>query len=152
MRAKFKAYTIVMLILIPCLSYADETQSVTVTADELQIDHKNRKAHFLGNVHAVFEKISLTCNAMGVTYGDDGSFSTLKAEGNVKVKLKDAYAQSGLARLDARLGLLVLEGKPILKQGPHTLHGKRIQIYLKDGKVEVKQAIGTFEIKRGKTN
>jgi len=124
-------------------------QTVEVEADRLQIDNRLRTASFEGNVRATYGKLKLGCDAMSVGYDEDGNVKSLKATGNVVVRRGPARATAAVARLDARLGLLVLEGRPVLVQGTNRLEGKRITVRLADGKLEVVGARGEFRLGGG---
>ena len=119
--------------------------SVEVESDRLEIDHKARSARFEGNVLAKYGEITLRCDRMTVTYSD-GGVASLLASGHVRVLRGDTSATAGKARLDARLGLLVLEGKPVVIRGSNRLEGKRISIHLQSGRLEVTRAKGVFKL------
>ncbi len=128
------------------LAAVEGARSVEVESDNLQIDHRARTASFRGNVVARYGELTLKCETMSVTYDQEGSVNSLKASGKVSVRRGDVAATSATARLDARLGLLVLEGSPILQQGPHRLEGSRITVQLSTGKVDVVRARGVFKM------
>jgi lipopolysaccharide export system protein LptA len=73
--------------------------------------------------------------------------TSLTAEGRVVVARDNTKATAGLARLDARQGLLVLEKSPVLVQESNRLEGERISIHIASGKIEVIGAKGSFDLK-----
>ena len=120
--------------------------SVEVESDRLEIDHKARSARFEGNVLAKYGDIALRCDRMTATYSEAGAVISLLASGHVSVLRGDTRATAGKARLDARLGLLVLEGKPVVIRGSDRLEGKRISIHIQSGRLEVTRAKGVFKL------
>jgi lipopolysaccharide transport protein LptA len=118
-----------------------------VRSDRLQVDHARRQAVFEGHVKATYGRLTISCSRMQVTYDDKGNVTALKAEGQVTVTREAARATAGLARLDVKQGLLVLENEPVLFQGAHRLTGSRIAIHIASGKIDVSQAKGRFELK-----
>ena len=115
-----------------------------VQSDRLEVEHEKRRARFQGNVRAAFGKLKLKCEKMNIAYSENGEVVSLHATGKVEVIRGDARATANQARLDARQGLLVLEGRPVLIQGLHRLEGSRIAVHLKSGRLEVVDASGTF--------
>jgi lipopolysaccharide export system protein LptA len=120
-----------------------------VQADRLRVDHGRREARFEGRVRAVYGALELTCDLMEVSYDERGAVTALKAEGRVAVRRGEARATSERAQLDARQGLLVLEGRPVLTQGANRLEGARITVHLASGRLEVTEAHGVFRIAPG---
>jgi len=128
---------------------ADRPPKVQVESDRLRIDHRARTAAFSGNVRARYGELDLSCDSMDVAYGEDGAVVSLRANGGVTVRRGEATATARTARLDARLGLLVLEGGPVLTQGQHRLEGARITVALATGEVDVERARGIFQMGPG---
>jgi lipopolysaccharide export system protein LptA len=136
--------TLVLVMSVGLDAWADN--SVEVESDRLEIDHKARSARFEGNVLARYGDITLRCDRMTATYSDTNAVTSLLASGHVSVLQGNTSATSGSARLDARLGLLVLEGKPVVIRGANRLEGKRISIHLQSGRLEVTRAKGVFTL------
>jgi lipopolysaccharide transport protein LptA len=130
---------------------ANETLSgvAEVRSDRLEVDHERRRARFEGNVKATYRSLKLECKEMVVSYDEFGEVTELFAKGQVIVRSKEAVARANSARLDAGLGLLVLEGNPTLVRGPNRLEGSRIEITLSSGRLDVIDARGTFKIGQG---
>ncbi len=117
-----------------------------IQSDKLKIDHALKRALFEGNVTAHWRELVLECDEMNVSYDEQGNITSLRAAGNVVVRRGEARATAKTARLDARQGLLVLNGNPVLVQGPHRLEGSRILVHLKSGRIEAIDAKGTFSL------
>lgn len=130
-------------------SGGEQGRSVQVEADRLQIDHRQRSASFEGHVRARYGELVLGCDEMHVSYDDRGAVVALRATGSVTVRRGDARATATSGRLDARQGLLVLEGTPVLVRGPHRLEGERIAVHLASGRIEVERARGVFQLDLG---
>ena len=148
-------HTALVVMLCACLDAAggDNTSSgkgeAEVTADQLQVDHSTRTAVFEGHVHAKLDRLSLRCGAMTLTYDDQGEIKSLSASGGVTLVREDLRAASENASLDAKSGRLVLSGNPTVTKGPHQLTGEVIEVDLDSGKLVVKEARGTFRLKKG---
>jgi lipopolysaccharide export system protein LptA len=140
---------LVGIAIAPGLAGAGEGAKVEVQADRLRIDHRQLSARFEGNVRARYQDLALSCEQMEVSYDEGGAVVALRASGRVVVKRGAARATAARGRLDARQGLLVLEGGPVLVQGGHRLEGARIVVHLADGRLEVEQAKGSFQIDLG---
>ncbi len=140
----------VVLVALPdAAPGAGKTGAIEVESDSLHIDHTAGRALFEGNVRAVHGDLSLTCDRLEVTYDREGGVSSLMATGGVQVQRGQARATAATARLDARAGLLVLEGRPVLTQGRSRLEGRRITVGLSSGRIEVTGARGRFEVDLG---
>jgi lipopolysaccharide export system protein LptA len=122
---------------------------VEVEAERLTIDQGRRTARFEGKVVARYGELTLTCDEMTATYDERGAIASLEARGRVGVRRGDASAEARSARLDAARKTLVLEGAPVVTRGPHHLSGKRVEVRLDTGAVEVLEARGTFAIPLG---
>jgi len=133
-------------LLLPCSAAAGGKGAVEIEADRLQIDHRDRSAEFEGHVVARYGELTLRCDAMSVSYDDRGAVVALRATGSVTVTRGDARATAASGRLDARQGLLVLEGSAVLVRGPHRLEGKRISVHLTSGRLDVERARGVFQL------
>jgi lipopolysaccharide export system protein LptA len=118
--------------------------SVQVEAERLSIDQSRRTARFAGKVVARYGDLVLTCDEMTAAYDDRGAIAALAAKGRVGVKRGDATATAVSARLDVKRKLLVLEGAPTVARGAYRLTGRRVEIRLDTGAVEVLEARGTF--------
>jgi lipopolysaccharide export system protein LptA len=122
---------------------------VEVESERLTVDQGRRTARFAGKVVARYGELTLTCDEMTAAYDERGAISSLEAKGRVDVRRGDALAKAGTARLDVKRKILVLEGAPTVTRGPHRLSGKRVEIRLDTGAVEVLEARGTFAFPLG---
>lgn len=141
-----RGITALAIVLFAATAWSAPRDRVEVEADRLRIDHRARAASFEGSVSASYRDLTLTCELMRVTYDEAGDVSSLKASGDVNVTRGDARATAATARLDVRLGILVLEGKPVLVRQGSRLEGARITVSLATGEVEVERARGVFKL------
>ncbi|MCP4196640.1 MAG: hypothetical protein GY762_05760 [Proteobacteria bacterium] len=144
----------IALVLCFCVSVFAEEKGfgkgiAEVRSQRLEVDHNRRRARFEGNVRAAYGDLSVRCDQMELTYNGKGEVVTLKAEGKVTVARGGAKATAKLATLDAKLGVLVLSGDPVLVQGENRLEGMRITIHLKGNRIDVSEARGTFKLGTG---
>jgi lipopolysaccharide export system protein LptA len=129
---------------------------ISITADEMVADDRERMVVFSGSVVTRQEDMVLTCDLMKVYYrssvmaqagdpdraasdadqsGIDGMGSeieTIEAEGNVKITRGDkvAQAQKAVYQAKARPRTIVLTGEPRIWRDKDFLTGKRIVYYL----------------------
>jgi lipopolysaccharide export system protein LptA len=122
---------------------------VEVQAERLTIDQGRRTARFAGKVVARYGELELTCDEMTATYDERGAIAALEARGHVGVRRGDAVAEAGSARLDAKRKILVLEDGPTVTRGAQRLSGRRVEVRLDTGAVEVLEARGTFALPIG---
>ena len=122
---------------------------VEVEAERLTIDQARHTARFAGKVVARYGELTLTCDEMTAAYDERGAIASLEARGRIGVRRGDASAEAGSARLDVKRKILVLEGAPTVVRGPHRLSGRRIEVRLDTGAVEVLEARGTFAFPLG---
>ena len=135
----------------PHQSLPGPSREAEVTSRRLEVDNKARIARFIGDVRASYTGLEISCQEMTVAYESEGEISSLKATGGVLVERGDVLARADFATLDAKRGVLVLEGRPSLKKGGSTLQGSRIEMGLSDGRLQVVDARGTFKLgERGK--
>jgi lipopolysaccharide export system protein LptA len=144
----------ILLVLCFCVSVFAEEKGfgkgiAEVRSQKLEVDHNKRSARFEGNVRAAYGDLSVHCDRMELTYNGKGEVVTLKAEGKVTVARGGARATAKLATLDAKLGVLVLSGDPILVKGENRLEGMRITIHLKGNRIDVSEARGIFKLGTG---
>ena len=124
-------------------------ETAEVKADQLFVDHEKKSAHFEGHVRATVGVLKVSCDRLDLTYDASGEIVALVASGGVTVTHTSSTAVAGTARLDAKKGILILEGNPSLTRGPHRLQGSRIAFHLETGRLEVDDAKGTFSLKKG---
>ena len=146
--------TTIAIVLCFCVSaFAEETGFgkglAEVRAEKLEVDHNKKQARFERNVRATYGDLVVNCDRMELTYNTKGEVVTLKAEGKVVVARDGATATATLATLDAKQGVLVLKGKPVLVRGENRLEGTRITIHLKSNRIDVFEARGTFQFGTG---
>jgi lipopolysaccharide export system protein LptA len=128
---------------------AEAATTAQVQADRLRVDHGRREARFEGHVRAVYGDLELSCDLMEVSYDERGGVTALRASGHVSVRRGAARATGERAQLDAGRNVLVLEGGPVLTEGPNRLEGSRITVDLASGKLEVTEARGVFRLPPG---
>ncbi len=129
---------------------------VVIRADSLEIDNKKRVVSFVGSVEAQKEDMLIKCQRMLVYYqegakdkgaADDKGFKIdrIVAKGGVQIDRSDG----GTATADEAVyyeneDKLVLQGKPVVKQGDDYVEGSIITLFLKEDRSVVE---GTGEEK-----
>lgn len=136
----------VWLLMCSIPVYAKETAQIN--ADKLRVDHAKKEARFEGHVHAEIGVLDVICNTLNLVYDDEGNIIRLEAAGGVTVAHEGAKAVASHAALNAKAEILVLTGEVVLTRDGHRLQGKRIEIHLRTGRIDVAQARGTFVLKQ----
>ena len=90
---------------------------------------------FEGDVTAVRDTVTLTCDRLEVTYEGERVRDAV-ATGNVRVVRGERVARGKTATLTADDGRVVLEGDPRVEDGPNTMVGERIVLFLDDERLE----------------
>ncbi len=98
-------------------------------------DMKSRSVRFTGGVRAVRGPVVLTCDQLDVRYADADRMEQAVATGNVEVVRDERRATGDKAVLTTVDGRIELTGSPTLAEGPNTLTGKRIELFLDDERV-----------------
>ena len=66
------------------------------------------------------------------------SIKRIVAQGNVRIKAdRDRSGTCGKATYEAKSDLLTLEGDPVLREGPNTIQGEVIKLYIEENRSEV---------------
>jgi len=107
-----------------------------IEAPQSDWDLRSRTVHFTGGVTATRGEVQLRCDALEVRYAGPDRVDTATAEGHVLVTRGERRATSERAVLTAADGRIVLEGSPQLSDGPNTLTGRSIALFLDDERVQ----------------
>jgi len=112
--------------------------ALDVTSDRTSWDLAAGTARFAGSVVATRGDLELRCEVLDVTLaaGSPPRIVAADAAGSVVVVRGAQTARADQGALDATRGLLVLTGSPQLTDGPHTMTGERIDVWLDDDRVE----------------
>jgi lipopolysaccharide transport protein LptA len=115
-----------------------ERPALDVTSDHTSWDLAARAARFEGAVVATRGDLELRCDVLGVTLaaGSPPRIVAADAAGSVVVERGAQTARAERGVLDAARGRLVLTGSPQLTDGPHTMTGERIDVWLDDDRIE----------------
>lgn len=120
-------------------------QPVDIEADKMEIQDKENKAIFTGNVHAKRPDVTLDCDVLVVDFVDtkqaDGTSKTevtnLDATGNVVIVTDKQKITGEHAVMDPRTDILVVTGNVVLTQGKTVLRGPKLNANLKTNKMDM---------------
>lgn len=119
---------------------------VVIRSDSLEIDNKKRVVLFTGSVEAQKEDMLIKCQRMVVYYKDRGTEKRAEGAENEGMRI-DRIVAKGEVRIDRSDGgsatadeavyyedeeKLVLQGKPMVKQGGDTVEGSVITLFLRE--------------------
>ncbi len=115
---------------------APGAQVLTVEAPRTSWFMGEHRVVFEGGVVAVRGSVTIRSEQLVVHYDADGTFSRAEAEGDVVASRDRWTARGDRGVLDVALGVLVLEGSPIVEDGINTLQGERITMALDADRVD----------------
>ncbi|MDT8390221.1 MAG: LptA/OstA family protein [Lentisphaeria bacterium] len=95
-----------------------------ISADEMEVDMKNGRAQFKGNVIISDTTMTLTCDRMTVVFTAGQKISSVVGEGHVVIVEPDNQrkATAEKAEYDLEKGTIVLTGKPVLEMADRKLY------------------------------
>lgn len=108
---------------------------LVVSADRSSWVLAKGTAVFEGSVEATRGELSLQCDRLEVTHGEDGQVQTAQASGGVEIRRDGWLAKGGTAALVQSTGQLVLTGSPRLEEAGNVLVGERIVVSLEGEEV-----------------
>ena len=108
---------------------------LVVSADRSSWTLSEGKAVFEGAVKATRGGLSLHCERLEVSHGEDGQVDTAMASGGVEIRRDSWLARGATASLDQTTGRLVLTGSPRLEEAGNVLVGERIVVSLEGEEV-----------------
>jgi lipopolysaccharide export system protein LptA len=111
---------------------ADGRPPLEITAARSTWDLRARTAHFEGNVLVRRGPVDLHCAALDVRYADADHIDRVLASGGVSVQHGSRTASAAQAELMGATGRITLTGSPRLSEGPNTLVGATIVLWLDD--------------------
>lgn len=111
---------------------AEGKPPLEIVAARSDWDLKARRARFTGAVQVRRADLTLRCDTLDVRYADAERIDSVLATGNVEVRRGDRLATSASAELSGATGKISLTGGPRLSEGPNTLVGHTIVLWLDD--------------------
>lgn len=126
----------------------DVSPEIHVSADRLVSDRNKKYAEFAGNVVAVRENATLTCNTLKIYYAEKkkdtskedktGAVEKMIATGNVQLTFDDKIAVAEKAVYTSKNDSIVLTGgAPKVTSGSSYVSGDKITLFRTDGRVIV---------------
>lgn len=121
---------------------SDGRPPLEIVAERSDWDLKARTARFLGTVQVRRGEVTMRCDALEVRYADAERIDRVVATGSVEVRRGERLATSAAAELDGATGRIALTGEPRLSEGPNTLVGHTIVLWLDDERATCEGAEG----------
>jgi lipopolysaccharide export system protein LptA len=123
------------------LQFSSNNGPIQIKADSLNLDYKDNWVEFKGNVHATQSGTTLTSKTLKVLYGEKfGQIKQVIALGDVKMTQGGRSATGQRAVLDEVKHTVEMTGEPVIHDGPDSVAGRRIIIYLDSQKSFVEGA------------
>lgn len=134
----------------PRVVLADERERpVKVQAGKLTLRDDGRKARFEKDVRiddGRWTSTSDRADAVLSARGEQRTLASIALQGHVEARRGTQHATAERAHWDAQSGDVVLEGKPVVRDGTETIEGERIVLQAATGKARVETA--TIRLKR----
>jgi lipopolysaccharide export system protein LptA len=136
------------------MKFSADNGPIQIKADSLDLDYKNNTVEFKGTVHATQSGTTLTSKTLKVLYGAKfGQIKQVIALGDVKMTQGGRWATGQRAVLDEVKHTVEMTGTPVIHDGPDSVAGRRIIIYLDTEKSFVEGATAViFPRNGGKTD
>lgn len=123
---------------------ASESVPVSITAERMTYDEKRKLVSFVGNVIAKHEGLTLWADTLSAYFLSTGSkkiqadsIDRIVAKGNVRAKKEKTTGTCGKLTYRVEKRILVMEDKPVLKDGPNSITGEVIRYYVRENRSEV---------------
>lgn len=135
------------------MKFSADNGPIQIKADSLNLDYKNNTVEFTGTVHATQSGTTLTSKALKVIYGQKfGDIKQVIALGDVKMMQGGRWATGQRAVLDEVKHTVEMTGEPVIHDGPDSVAGRRIIIYLDTEKSVVEGASAVIFPRDNKTD
>jgi lipopolysaccharide export system protein LptA len=113
---------------------AARSEPVKITADRLEADDAAQKLVFVGNAVAQQGDMTISSQRLVVQYSaENHAVAEIVAEGKVRIFQGKRIASAERAVYDKKQERIVLTGAPVVKEGPNSVQGHEIVLFL-DGK------------------
>ena len=123
------------------LKFSSDNGPIQIKADSLDLDYKNNQVEFNGDVHATQSGTTLTSKSLKVLFGAKfGDIKQVIALGDVKMMQGGRWATGQRAVLDEVKHTVEMTGEPVIHDGPDSVAGRRIIVYLDTEKSYVEGA------------
>ena len=148
-----RIFLLFLFVSLSCPALAARSVPVRITSDSMRYSQKNDQVVFSGAVHVIREDIELWSDTLTVlleksassppvnkqpVMDQQSSIKRIVAQGNVRIKADRARSGTcGKATYEAKSDLLTLEGDPVLREGPNTIQGEVIRLYIEENRSEV---------------
>jgi lipopolysaccharide export system protein LptA len=122
-----------MLWLPPVIAQEAPTagQPINVTADSLVIEESKKEATFTGNVVIARPNLTVTANAVVVSYGSGiDDVESFDASGNVRIETPGQVATGDRAVFDPKTQILRLTGNVLVQNSAGTIGGAVLTVDL----------------------
>jgi lipopolysaccharide export system protein LptA len=103
-----------------------DKEPVEIHADRMEADLSSGRLRFIGHVRAKQGERVIYAERMDVKYTEGGRITQLKARGNVKVRMGDAFATADRLDLDNTRQVIHLLGSPKVVQGKQIVIGEKM--------------------------
>ena len=135
---------IAALILCPALVLAAESTPIHISANQLEVRRDEGVILFSGQVSAVQGDFWLTCNQMKALFTGKNNVTELDAVGRVRFQQGVRHGTARHGHYAVAVSELVLDGTPVVFDGPNRLAGTRIRYSTADSRLRVQQADSTL--------
>lgn len=111
-----------------------EEAPIKITSQSMVVERDKKMVIFQGDVEAIKGDMTINTDKLTVFYGENREVERMEAIGRVKIVQEGRAIVSERADFFNKEERLVLTGSPKATEGPNTVEGERMIIYLKEGK------------------
>ena len=126
---------------------AGDAAEFTVEARRMRYDSRADRASFSGAVSLTMGTMTMTCDAVEVTYHRAEGSADFTATGSVRLERPDLVATAGKAEYQGASHVLSLTESPRVEGNVGILEGTRIVLSLDEETVTVEEVRGRFRIR-----
>jgi len=112
---------------------AGTAETITITADRMELDQKKNTVTYMGNVITVRGNLTVKSDTLTATYDPEMKRLTeVVAEGNLEVTQGNRVATATKAIFNSDDNSVVLTGDPVIRQGNSQVSGSRIIFFINE--------------------
>lgn len=109
-------------------------EPITITSNKMDADRKAKLVIFRGDVVAQQKDFTIYSDELYVYYNEGEDVREIIAVGNVKITQPNRIATGERAVYERGEGKVTLTGNPQVRQGPDTVKGTKITVFLDEDK------------------
>lgn len=123
-----------------------EGESLSLTAESLEVDIERGTAVLKGNVQAKMGELELACPRIDLRYDGLTALRFARGTGGIRASYRDIVAKAETLELDSTKGYLALFGGVQLARGRGWVHADQALVNLSTHRISLKGVTGSIPI------